>query len=83
MPATINVDIEGCTIEADHQPITATSDQLQPGDLYIARRNTGWHLLTCHNDDTDNNWVVPQEPAYVYDRHECRRVRSIDNLPVT
>ena len=27
--------------------LTVSFDKINPGDSYIARRNTGWKLLTC------------------------------------
>lgn len=53
-------------------------DQLVPGDMYIARRNTGWHLAKCKYVHEDG-WVVPDPPCsiYSYDCHECAKVVSV------
>jgi hypothetical protein len=50
---------------------------VQDGDLYLASRNTGIKLLTARKVDHGNGWVVPVEPAYVYDIHECQAVVEI------
>ena len=42
----MEIDFEGATITAEDKTVSEL-DNLQPGDLYIARRNTGWKLLTC------------------------------------
>lgn len=46
--------------------------------MYIARRNTGWHLAKCKHVHEDG-WVVPDPPMsiYSYDCHECAKVVSI------
>lgn len=46
----------------------------QPGESYIAGRNTEPQLLTCEKVN-DRGWIQPKElPAYSYDWHECVRV---------
>ena len=46
----------------------------QPGESYIAGRNTEPVLLTCESVH-ERGWVQPKEfPAYPYDLHECVRV---------
>jgi hypothetical protein len=49
---------------------------IQPGDLYMAKRNTGWQLLTCERRVSDNvlDYVVAKEIAYSYDARECFKV---------
>lgn len=66
---TFNIELNGKTIIAYtdvHRPI--------PGQLYIAKRNTGWHLLTCAL--VQDGYVVPVEDAYYYDVHECYCVKE-------
>lgn len=57
-------------------------DQLAPGDMYIAKRNTGWHLAKCLYVNHDAGWVMPDPPAsiYSYDCHECAKVKSITDV---
>lgn len=51
---------------------------IRRGDLYIAQRNTGPHLLTCA--DVKDGYVIPRElqaeGAYCYDLNECVAVQS-------
>lgn len=49
---------------------------IQPGDQYIAERNTGPKLLTCKYVDP-RNWIVPTNTpsAYSYDVWECFKVK--------
>lgn len=47
---------------------------LRPGDMYVAKRNTGWELLTCEYVNLEGGWVMPKETAYLYDLHECLKV---------
>ena len=47
---------------------------IQPGDTYLAERNTGPKLLTCLQ--VKNNYVVPVELAYCYDVWECVKVEA-------
>lgn len=50
----------------------SSPDPIQPGDTYLAERNTGPHLLTCHK--VKNNYIVPVEMAYCYDVWECIKI---------
>lgn len=60
---------------------------IAPGDMYLAGRNTGIHLLKCHSVkmrscgcETPNmfcvDWVYadPPESAYPYDGYECVKI---------
>lgn len=51
-------------------------DPIQPGDTYVAGRNTGPHLLTCQS--IGDGFIVPVEAAYCFDLHECRKVLAAD-----
>lgn len=46
---------------------------INPGDLYMAKRNRPWQLLTCAKVHEDG-FVIPVEIAYCFDLHECFRV---------
>lgn len=54
-------------------------DQLEPGDMYIAKRNTGWQLAKCLKVYFEENYVMPDPPLsiYPYDCYECRKVLMI------
>ena len=61
------IKVEGIKIEIE--------DQLpKEGELYVAERNVGKQLLTALKVDLKNRWIIPEESAYVYDLHECKRV---------
>lgn len=62
--------IEG--IECDDRTIEITG--INKGDLYMAKRNTGWKLLTCERLSDDGSFVVPVELAYCFDVWECYKV---------
>lgn len=79
---TITVDIDGMHIEAYRK---VTGADLQPGDLYIAKRSVGWRLLKCGRvlRDPGTYWVEsdPAMYGYSYNLYECRKVKSIDGVP--
>jgi hypothetical protein len=50
--------------------------EIQPGDLYVAERNTGPQLLTAREVNREFNCIYPTEPAYAYDIWECVKVRE-------
>ncbi len=52
--------------------------ELQPGDLYIAERNTGPKLLRAVEVDRENNWVTCDGFNYAYDISECVPVEFVD-----
>jgi len=64
--------------------LLTSSDPIQPGDMYLAERNTGPKLLTCnkvvntHLGDPD--YIVPTEIAYCFDAREC--VKLIGFMPI-
>lgn len=64
-------DVGGVPMLVSHAPI-------KPGDLYAAKRNTGWHILTCHKVDLGLGCVHPVEAEYSYDFHECLRIESME-----
>ena len=59
---------EGATILLSDAPI-------QPGDLYIAGRNTGPHILTCLA--VGDGYIHAVEAAYSFDSCECRKIVGI------
>lgn len=52
-----------------------SDDPIQPGDTYLAERNTGPHLLTCESVN-ERNWIKAVEMAYSYDTWECIKIVS-------
>lgn len=71
---TISVEIEGSFVTA----IQSSGADLKPGDVYIAKRNTGWKLLICRKVDFDLGCVFPDNLDYAYNLHECHKVLSIN-----
>lgn len=79
------------TIELEVSDKTAAMKPLVPGDLYIAKRNTGFHLMHCKQMSPDGSFVTPEMTPkgrlpYSYNSHECRKVLAIrtgdDNSPL-
>ncbi|GIU69039.1 MAG: hypothetical protein KatS3mg002_0275 [Candidatus Woesearchaeota archaeon] len=64
------VDLNGLKVIQDEGP-------LQPGDIYVAERNTGPKLLTVKN--VDNGIVIPTTPDYCYNIWECVKVKEADH----
>ncbi len=62
---------------AEELGVKIVKEEIQPGDLYLAGRNTGIHLLTCCENNKDKSWIVPVEGNYCYDTWECRKVIEI------
>ena len=56
--------------------VQIVDEAIQPGDLYLAGRNTGVHLLTCQSVHP-NSWIVATTLAYSYDTWECVKVVEI------
>ena len=70
------------TVELEVSDKTAAMEPLEPGDLYVAKRNTGFHLMHCKLMSSDGSCVVAEmtprgRQPYTYDSHECRKVLSI------
>ncbi len=82
----------GETVELEGAHFVKADGPIEPGDWYIAERNTGPKLLTAasftrwngrgDSDDLPNSegssWINPVEPAYPYDTHECVKVTLCD-----
>lgn len=77
------VEIEGARCLVMNWPLSSWPhdypDQptLDQGTSYVARRNGDWKILTCQKDDPGNGWVIPIEPAYVFDRNEVHALIDI------
>lgn len=59
--------------------VNIRGDQFKPGDMYIAKRNTGWQLGKCYLVNLKDNYVMSDPPGklYSYDCHECFKVKDI------
>lgn len=62
------IEFEGVKLKVDDKA------KIVPGDIYLAKRNAGWKLLTC--DYVKMGAIFPVENAYPYDIHECYKVIS-------
>ncbi len=51
-------------------------EPIQPGDLYLAGRNTGIKLLTCKKVDP-RHWIEATTLDYSFDTWECKKVREL------
>lgn len=62
------IEFEGSKVLVDCQ------QEIKPGDLYLAERNTGLKLLTCA--EVKNGCIFNKEGEYPYDLYECKKVIS-------
>lgn len=67
--------MKGNTFDFEGVKLKLSDDLIQPGDTFIAGRNTGPHLLTCLA--VGNTCIHPVETAYSFDIAECRKVVGI------
>lgn len=63
------VDLGGILFEMDE-------GEIQPGDLYVAERNTGPHLLTARVVSKEHGCIHPTCNTYSFDIGECVKVRE-------
>lgn len=57
--------------------VTGSGEDINPGDTYLAERNSGVRLLTCKENDLRKKWIVPEENAYLFDTWECVRIEFL------
>lgn len=70
------VDIGGILLKMDVGE-NGKEKEIKPGDLYVAERNTGPHLLTARVVDTEAGCIHPVDfGIYSFDLWECVRVRE-------
>lgn len=63
----------GFPVQFEGGTLTKIPGTIDSGDTYLAERNTGPKLLTCHV--VDGSCVYPREfPAYTFDIDECVKV---------
>lgn len=63
------MEIEG--FECNDKSVADTG--ISQGELYMAKRNTGWHLLECKK--YEDGVVYPTGIGYPYNAHECFKVK--------
>ncbi|MEK9180102.1 MAG: hypothetical protein AAB897_01680 [Patescibacteria group bacterium] len=64
------VDFGGILLEMDE-------GEIRSGDLYVAERNTGPHLLTAREVSTEHGCIHSTCTAYSFDIGECVKVREV------
>lgn len=70
----IHAALEAGLIEGVRFRVVGMGADLEPGDTYIAERNSGMKLLTCRDHDRENGWVFPVERAYAFNTGECVKI---------
>lgn len=53
---------------------------IEHGDVYLAKRNTGWKILTCKSHDREKGFIIPEESEYPYNTYECYRIEGIHSI---
>lgn len=48
---------------------------IRPGDIYIAKRNTGWNIYTARS--LGDAFIISMEFGYPYDFNECVKVEGV------
>lgn len=78
-PMFIKIILDGKSIIAYRE---IRGNELVPGDLYIAKRNTGWHLGKCLKVNHEYGWVMSDPPCklYSYNCNECYKVLCVNNI---
>jgi hypothetical protein len=66
--------LETGEIEGVRFKVLGPGKTIEPGDTYIAERNTGLKLLTCRENVRDQGFIVATEWAYAYDTGECIKI---------
>ena len=52
---------------------------IQPGDTYLAGRNSGIKMLTARDVNVDMGWIIPEEESgYPYDLGECYKIMNLE-----
>lgn len=54
--------------------VVAEGKNIGPGDVYLAKRNTGWKLLECKEHNQETGVVFPSSMDYAYDSWECLKI---------
>ncbi len=73
---TIDALRQGKTIDIQGIKLQMDDGEIRPGDLYVAERNTGPHLLTAKKINLEIGCIFPTDDAYPYNLHECVKVRE-------
>lgn len=52
-------------------------ENLEPGDIYLAKRNGPFQLLTVREINRELGYIHSVEQAYPFDLGECHKVLSV------
>jgi hypothetical protein len=77
---TLNKLRNGEAIDLGGIPLKMDTGELQVGDLYVAERNTGPHLLTVKGFGED--CVFATTPVYAFNTGECVKVCEAERRQV-
>jgi hypothetical protein len=74
--------VKNLEVEIEGLKLKLCKDEIKPGDMYVAERNSGPKLLECEKVVEDQGYIVPKMNAdgkveYPYDIWECRKVERI------
>lgn len=69
------VDLGGIKFKIDVDE-SGEEKEIQPGDLYVAERNTGPHLLTARKVNLESGCIFSTCGAYPFDLPECVKVQE-------
>lgn len=72
----------GEVLDLDGVKVMKSDGLIAVGDLYVAVRNTGPHLLTARKIVMAKcgccvSFIVPTTPDYAFDGQECVKVREV------
>ena len=57
--------------------VVVSKEEIQPGDVYVAKRNTGWKILTAR--EIGNGCIHSVESGYSFDIRECFKVVKFED----
>lgn len=78
LPLPCRVTEQDYIAAAKELGVEIVNEPIQPGDLYLAGRNTGIKLLTCKAvEPHPRDWIVPTTMDYSFDTRECMKVCEI------
>ena len=70
------IEVEGVKFKVETK--TEHENTIEKGDTYLAKRNTGWKLLTCKEHNREKGIVYPEMinglAQYPFDSGECYKV---------
>jgi len=65
---------QGKVVEIEGRKLKMVDDIIEPGDVYVAERNTGPKVLTAKSVNEHGGYIHPTTPDYAFDICECVKV---------